>query len=120
VKRICLPLSPFNTIIPGLLTLLDFSQSEHRTRKNETRFNVLHSQNVNPWWNFTFRFDQARSAGQYKNQEAKNNFVTLYSSYNKERLSIHGGFISNSILNNENGGLESDADLLGRAGYRFS
>ncbi|MBW6536995.1 MAG: putative porin [Mariniphaga sp.] len=100
----------YNTRTP--YTLLDFTQSEHRTRKNETRFNVLHSQNVSPWWNFTFRFDQARSAGQYKNQESKNNFVTLYSSYNKERLSFHGGFISNSILNNENGGLDKDANLL--------
>ncbi len=100
----------YNTRTP--YTLLDFTQSEHRTRKNETRFNVLHSQNVSPWWNFTFRFDQARSAGQYKNQETKNNFVTLYSSYNKDRLSFHGGFISNSILNNENGGLDKDANLL--------
>jgi hypothetical protein len=100
----------YNTRTP--YTLLDFTQSEHRTRKNETRFNVLHSQNVSPWWNFTFRYDQARSAGQYKNQETKNNFVTLYSSYNKDRLSIHGGFISNSILNSENGGLDKDANLL--------
>jgi hypothetical protein len=100
----------YNTRTP--YTLLDFTQSEHRTRKNETRFNVLHSQNVSPWWNFTFRYDQARSAGQYKNQETKNNFVTLYSSYNKDRLSFHGGFISNSILNNENGGLNKDANLL--------
>lgn len=107
----------YNTRTP--YTLLDFSQSEHRTRKNETRFNVLHTQNVKPWWNFTFRYDQARSAGQYKNQETKNNFVTLYSSYDKDRLSIHGGFISNSILNNENGGLDKDADLLGEPDTDF-
>jgi hypothetical protein len=100
----------YNTRTP--YTLLDFTQSEHRTRKNETRFNVLHSQNVNPYLNFTFRFDQARSAGQYINQESKNNFVTLYSSYTKDKLNIHGGFISNSIQNNENGGLRDDADLL--------
>jgi hypothetical protein len=100
----------YNTRTP--YTLLDFTQSEHRTRKNETRFNVLHSQNVSPYLNFTFRFDQARSAGQYKSQETKNNFVTLYSSYNKEQLNIHGGFISNSILNNESGGLHPDANLL--------
>ena len=100
----------YNTRTP--YTLLDFTQSEHRTRKNEIRFNVLHSQNVNPYWNFTFRFDQARSAGQYKNQETKNNFVTLYSSYNRDRLNIYGGFISNSLINNENGGLDSTADLL--------
>ncbi len=100
----------YNTRTP--YTLLDFTQSEHRTRKNETRFNVLHSQNVSPFWNFTFRFDQARSAGQYKNQATKNNFVTLYSSYNRNRLNIYGGFISNSILNNENGGLHESANLL--------
>jgi len=41
----------------------------------------LHTQNVSPYWNFTFRYDQARSVGQYKNQDAKNNFVTLDSSY---------------------------------------
>jgi hypothetical protein len=107
----------YNTRTP--YTLLDFSQSEHRTRKNETRFNVLHSQNVNPYLNVTFRFDQARSAGQYKNQEAKNNFVTLYSSYTKDRLNIHGGFISNSIINSENGGLKPDADLLGEPDTDF-
>ena len=107
----------YNTRTP--YTLLDFTQSEHRTRKNETRFNVLHTQNVNPWWNFTFRYDQARSAGQYKNQETKNNFVTLYSSYDKERLSIHGGFISNSILNNENGGLITGENLLEEADTDF-
>jgi hypothetical protein len=107
----------YNTRTP--YTLLDFTQSEHRTRKNETRFNVLHTQNVNPWWNFTFRYDQARSAGQYKNQETKNNFVTLYSSYNKDQLSVHGGFISNSILNNENGGLDEEADLLGEPDTDF-
>ncbi len=99
----------YNTRTP--YTMLDFSQSEHRTRKNETRFNVLHSQNVSPYLNFTFRFDQARSSGQYNNQEAKNNFVTLYSNYNKDKLSIHAGFITNSIHNNENGGLISD-DLI--------
>jgi len=99
----------FNTRTP--YTVLDFSQSEHRTRKNETRFNILHSQNINPFLNVTFRFDQAKSAGQYSNQATKNNFVTLYSNYNSDKLSLHAGFISNSIKNNENGGLTSD-DLI--------
>ncbi|RIH66142.1 hypothetical protein D1164_04320 [Mariniphaga sediminis] len=110
-------ISYYNTRTP--YTVLDFTQSEHRTRKNETRFNVLHTQNVNPYLNFTFRYDQARSAGQYQNQSTKNNFVTLYSSYNKDKWSIHTGFISNSILNNENGGLHEDADLLGEPDTDF-
>ena len=100
----------YNTRTP--YTLLDFSQSEHRTRKNETRFNVLHTRNINPWWNITARFDQAKSAGQYKNQESKNNFFTLYSSYNKDKVSIHTGFISNSLKTNENGGLTDDSAIL--------
>lgn len=97
----------FNTVTP--YTQLDYSQSENKNTKNETRFNVLHTQNVNPYLNFTFRFDQARSEGQYKRQASKNNFVTLYSSYNKNELSIHSGFITNAILNNENGGITPDA-----------
>ncbi len=96
----------YNTHTP--YTLLDFSQSEHRTRKNETRFNILHTQNVNPYLNFTFRFDQGKSAGQYKNQATNNNSVTLYSSYNKDKFRFHGGFITNSIKNDENGGLTDD------------
>ncbi|HKI87845.1 MAG TPA: putative porin, partial [Draconibacterium sp.] len=97
----------FNTRTP--YTRLEYSQSENKSQKNETRFNVLHSQNVNPYLNFTFRYDQARSQGQYQNQESKNNFVTLYSSYNKDHLKIHSGFITNSIQNGENGGLKKDS-----------
>jgi len=99
----------YNTRTP--YTRLEYSQSENKNRKNETRFNVLHSQNVNPYLNFTFRYDQARSQGQYRNQESKNNFVTLYSNYNKDHLKIHTGFITNSIENGENGGLKKDSLL---------
>lgn len=101
----------YNTTTP--YTCLDFSQSENKSRKNETRFNVIHSQNVNPYLNFTFRYDQARSDGQYSNQKGNNNFVTLYSSYIKDELSIYSGFISNTIKNMENGGLKDESDLLG-------
>ncbi len=107
----------FNTRTP--YTLLDYSQSENRSRKNETRFNVLHTQNVNPYLNFTFRYDQARSAGQYKNQDSKNHFITLYSSYTRDHLYLHGGFIRNSIFNNENGGLVEGSDLLGEPDTDF-
>ncbi|PIF06230.1 MAG: hypothetical protein CSA36_02610 [Draconibacterium sp.] len=97
----------YNTRTP--YTRLDFSQSENRSVKNETRFNVFHSQNVNPYLNFVFRMDMGKSAGQYNSQEGKNNFITLYSNYNKDNLSIYGGFISNLIANNENGGLMFDS-----------
>lgn len=97
----------YNTRTP--YTQLDFSQSENRTVKNETRFNVFHSQNINPFLNFVFRVNMAKSDGQYNAQQAKNNFVTLYGSYNKKNWNIYTGFISNLIKNKENGGLEYDS-----------
>lgn len=103
----------YNTRTP--YTRLDFSQSENRTIKNETRFNVFHSQNVNPNLNFTLRMDIAKSAGQYTAQESKNNFITLYSSYNSDNLNIYSGFITNTVKNNENGGLTADSLLFNGA-----
>ena len=107
----------YNTTTP--YTRLDFSQSENKSRKNETRFNVIHSQNVNPYLNFTFRFNQGKSMGQYDYQESKNNFTTLYSSYNKDNISIHSGFVANSIKNMENGGLVEEGKILGPEDTEF-
>ncbi|MBN2773838.1 MAG: putative porin [Prolixibacteraceae bacterium] len=100
----------YNTTTP--YTLLDYSQSENKNLQNETRFNVLHTQNVTPDLNVTFRFDQARSEGQYNDQENKNNSITLYTSYHSDHFNIHGGFISNRIVNGENGGMKDDNQLF--------
>ncbi len=103
----------YNTKTP--LTRLDFGQSANKAIKNETRFNFFHSQNVNPFWNFTLRINMAKSAGQYNAQSSKNNFITLYSSYNKDNLNIYSGFITNTVKNEENGGLTSDSLLFNGA-----
>ena len=103
----------YNTRTP--YTRLDFGQSENKAVKNETRFNVFHSQNVNPYLNFTLRMNMAKSAGQYNAQESKNSFITLYSSYTRENLSIYSGFIANAVKNNENGGLTDDELLFNGA-----
>jgi hypothetical protein len=100
----------YNTTTP--YTFLDYSQSENKNRKNETRFNVSHTQNINPDLNITFRFDQARSQGQYIEQEHKNNFVSLYSTYITDLYSMHGGFVSNRIGNDENGGMKEDSQIF--------
>jgi len=100
----------YNTTTP--YTVLDYSQSENKNQQNETRFNVFHSQNVTPDLNVTFRFDQARSDGQYDEQGNKNNFVSLYSNYHTDKLDIHGGFISNNIGNDENGGMKDDSQIF--------
>lgn len=97
----------YNTRTP--YTRLDFSQSENRSVKNETRFNVFHSQNVNPYLNFTLLINLGKSSGQYNSQESRNNFITLYSNYNNDNFSFYSGFISNLIGNNENGGIKFDS-----------
>jgi hypothetical protein len=103
-----------NTRTP--FTRLDFGQTGNKSIKNETRFNFLHTQNVNPHLNFTLKIDMAKSAGQYIAQESKNNFITLYSSYNSDNLNIYSGFIANTVKNNENGGLTNDTLLFN--GYK--
>ena len=95
----------YNTTTP--YTRLDFSQSEN----NETRFNVIHSRNITPFWNFTFRTNQEKSDGQYNNQESRNNFVTLYTHYDRDNWNVSGGFISSSVENEENGGIVADSLL---------
>lgn len=96
----------YNTRTP--YTRLDFSQSENRVKFNETRFNVFHTQNINPYWNATIKLNLGKSAGQYNHQESRNNFITLYSSYSTDKVEIYGGIISNLIDNNENGGIKFD------------
>lgn len=103
----------YNTRTP--YTRLDFSQSENRVIKNETRFNVFHSQNVNPDLNFTFRINLSKSAGQYTAQDSRNNFITLYSSYTGQNLRLFSGFITNGAKNSENGGLTNEQDIFNGA-----
>ena len=100
----------FNTTTP--YTLLDYSQSGNKNVQNETRFNVFHSQNVNPDLNFTFFYDQSKATGQYKFQENKFHSIGLYSSYNTDKLVSHFNLIFNRVKNQENGGLtDPNADL---------
>ncbi len=99
-----------NTKTP--FTRLDFGQSGNKSVKNETRFNFLHTQNINPYFNFTLQIDMAKSAGQYLAQESKNSSIALYSSYNRDNLNIYSGFITNTVKNNENGGITKDSLLL--------
>ena len=107
----------FNTRTP--FTRLDFGQSANKAIKNETRFNFFHSQNASPYLNFTLQINMSKSAGQYNYQESKNNFITLYSSYNKDNLNIYSGFITNTVKNEENGGITGDSLLFNGAGTEF-
>lgn len=99
----------YNTTTP--FSLLDYSQSENRSTKNETRFNVFHSQNVNKKLNFEFIFNQTRSQGQYMGQENKFHNIGIVTSYKSDNFLSHSNVIFNRLQGQENGGLESSGSL---------
>jgi len=101
----------FNTTTP--YTVLDYTQSENRSSKNETRFNVIHSQNVNQKLNFEFIYNQTRSQGQYPEQENKFHNIGIVTSYNSNAFISHSNVIFNRLQGQENGGIEAGQSLSG-------
>ncbi|MFY9154081.1 MAG: putative porin [Prolixibacteraceae bacterium] len=99
----------YNTTTP--FSLLDYTQSENRSSKNETRFNVFHSQNVNKKLNFEFIFNQTRSQGQYMNQENKFHNIGIVTSYKSDKFLSHTNIIFNRLQDQENGGLDNVGSL---------
>ncbi|HZL10521.1 MAG TPA: putative porin [Prolixibacteraceae bacterium] len=98
----------YNTTTP--YSLLDYTQSENRSSKNETRFNVFFSQNVNKKLNFEIIYNQTRSTGQYLSQENKFHNIALVSSYNSNNFLSHSNIIFNRLEGQENGGLDTLAN----------
>lgn len=99
----------FNTTTP--YTVLDYTQSENKSSKNETRFNVIHSQNVNKNLNFEFIYNQTRSQGQYQYQENKYHNIGIVSSYNSNQFLSHSNIIFNRLQGEENGGILAGQSL---------
>jgi len=74
---------------------------------------ILHTQNINPFWNFAFDLGFKSSAGFYKLQQATRAFgaaSTNYQSPNK-RYYLAIGFVYNRFRQGENGGLQSTDSL---------
>jgi hypothetical protein len=94
-----------NTTTP--YSMLDYTQSENRMKHNETRFNVIFSQNVNKKLNFGFIYNQTRSQGQYLNQENKFHNIALLSSYISNKFVSHSNVIFNRLQTQENGGVDT-------------
>ena len=94
----------FNTTTP--YSTLDYTQSENRMTKNETRFNVFLSQNANKKLNFEFIYNQTGSQGQYINQVNRFHTIGLVSSYNTDNFISHSNIIFNRLQGQENGGID--------------
>lgn len=81
--------------------------------KQEQLVTVLHTQNINPNWNFAFEYRLLNSPGTYKNQNTSQSGYRLSSYYQSPNRRYHLFFIAinNKIQSAENGGLRSDNDL---------
>lgn len=98
-----------NTTTP--YTLLDYSQSENKSTRNETRFNVLHTQNANKDFNFQLFYDQTKSTGHYQYQENKYHDIGIATTYITDKFNSHAAILFNRLKDEENGGLETGQDL---------
>lgn len=87
--------------------------------KQEQLVTVLHTQNINPNWNFAFQYRLMNSPGTFKNQNASQNSYRLSSYYQSPNRRYHLFFIAinNKIQSAENGGLRNDNDLNNTTDY---
>lgn len=96
-----------NTTTP--YTYFYYIQSLNKNTKQYDRLDVLHSQNVNERLNFSFRWDQTRSNGDFQNQQQKPMNVLLNMNYQGDKYVAYASLIYNRVQSEENGGLTEDA-----------
>jgi len=99
----------YNTTKP--FTLLEYGQWFSNKPKGESWLNVLHTQNINPTLNWGFSYGSISSQGKYLNQEAKDNNLSLFASYNIDRYDLWFIIGKNKFANQENGGLLMPKDI---------
>ncbi|MCZ4695855.1 hypothetical protein DWB61_13715 [Ancylomarina euxinus] len=98
----------FNTTTPFTSFFYETAGSKDRAENN---LRVLHTQNINPFWNVGISFNLISSEGQYQNQKTRLYDFNLFSNYEKGRYGAHFILNQNRILVNENGGVNDDGQI---------
>lgn len=80
---------------------------------DEGRIKALHTQNINPYFNFGILYNSMASTGAYLNQEAKNTNFGLWFSYNKNHYSMYACWVNNEAKSQENGGIIENQESEG-------
>ncbi|MFC2121065.1 putative porin [Bacteroidota bacterium] len=78
---------------------------------NGQNLNLIHTQNVNRYFNVGMKYNLISSTGHYQRQSVKNSSFTMFSSYRKEKYLLYSAFSLNKFKIEENGGLASDEDI---------
>jgi hypothetical protein len=80
----------------------------------EQMIQLLHTQNIQPNWNFAFQYGLINSPGFFKNQNTNHNRYAFNSDYHSKnkRYNLYFIWMGNSMLANENGGIRTDKNYL--------
>jgi len=82
--------------------------------RTEQILGVIHTQNIKPNWNASFRYSLTNSPGFFQNQNTNHNNLLLTSWYEgkKKRYNNYFFVLGNHLQAAENGGIRSDEDYL--------
>lgn len=78
--------------------------------KLEQMIDILHTQNIQPNWNFALNYRKIGSPGNYVNQGVNHDNASFTTNYlsNNNRYSFNAIFLYNKLQQDENGGIQSD------------
>jgi len=92
-------------------TELDWSFAGPRQTSEQT-FRIMHSQNVNRFFNIGLIYDIVFSLGQYNYQRSEDKAFTLFSSYTGKRYNVYFSTGINNFTSYFNGGLTALSELI--------
>lgn len=80
---------------------------------------LFHTQNLKPYWNFSFNYRLINSHGALRNQKTNHNNYLITSWYQSpsKRYNNYLFFLSNQLQSGESGGLKNDQDYLNDPQY---
>ncbi len=79
--------------------------------KESDNLHIFTTNNILPAWNYSILYERWGGGGMLNNETVKNKTLALGTNFLGERYLMHAGFISNNIIQNENGGLVDVADV---------
>jgi hypothetical protein len=87
--------------------------------RSEQIIDVMHTQNIRPYWNFSFQYRLINAPGLFRNQQTNHNnylFSSWYQSPNK-RYNNYFAIVANKLQAGESGGIKSDQDYINNPIY---
>ncbi len=88
--------------------------------KSEQMINLIHSQNIKPYWNVAFQYRLINSPGFLQNHNANHNNYRLNSWYQSpnKRYSNFFVLVANTLNSSENGGIRNDIPYLDSSAFK--